>query len=107
MAKKKCYLRKTEVKLADGEKYTFRALPFNTKTARLLEGLFNEGEDTVKLVGLAEAIELSLSFDQDAETVEYLMNSGLIPFGNTEGEDGETFQKILGALVSQFQKEDE
>lgn len=101
-----CFLRQTQIRLLDGQEYSFRALPFNRQTAGFLESLFNEeGGDLGKLSGLAEAIELSLSYDNDAETVDYVMSNGLVPFGSeADTPEGDTFNQVMAALVSQFSK---
>ncbi|MBI1291202.1 hypothetical protein GC173_08145 [bacterium] len=90
--KKPCYLRKTEVVLADGQAYAFRALPLTRKTMPIVRALVDDATpDGDKLAALVEAIELSLSYDHTPEAVEELMGSGLVSPGNKE---------VMNALVA-------
>jgi hypothetical protein len=89
---KPCYLRKTELVLADGKTYSFRAIPLSRKTMPLVRALVDDSApDTDKLAALVEAIELSLSYDQSPEEVQEIMDSGLVSPGNKE---------VLNAMVA-------
>lgn len=100
---KRCFLRETKIKLLDGNEYTFRALPFSTSTVGILEALLDdEVSDGAKMRALPAAVEKSLSYDQEPEVVQELMEAGAIPLLETEGERGELRQAILHALVAGF-----
>lgn len=91
-ARKPCYLRRTEVVLADGRAYSFRAIPLTRKTMPIVRALVDDATpDGEKLAALVDAIELSLSYDYSAEEVDEIMGSGLVVPGNKE---------IMNALVA-------
>ena len=80
-----CYLRKTELVLADGKTYIFRALPLNRRTMPIVRALLDESvSDADKLAALVEALEISLSYDQAPEIVQDLLDCGLVTPGSRE-----------------------
>lgn len=100
--KKECFLRKTDIKLLDGKEYSFRALPLSSKTVKYLRTMM-EGKETAEngfeiLSNITSMIELSLSYDQDAETVDYIVNYGLIP---SVTEKSELLENIMQAMMAQ------
>ena len=93
----KCFLRKTEVTLADGKTYTFRALPFNKRSVQMIKILLDENTDDIAVLeALLEAVEISLSYDQNEEEIRYIMDNGLIPMGKS---DDNVKDRIIKALV--------
>ena len=98
-----CYLRKTEVELADGKLYSFRALPFNRNTAGIV-GRFLQAKDgevaPAMFTELIEVIEQSLSWDNDADEVQRIFDAGLIPFPTDEAGVA-ILGRIMGALINQ------
>lgn len=101
-----CFLRETKLELRDGETYTFRALPFsprNIGAVKLLLGLEKKksiptSEALHAMEVLAEAVEQSLSYDQDAETVRYLIDHGVVPTFPTEGD--KLAEQVMQALMA-------
>ena len=82
---KTCYLRKTELVLADGNTYSFRALPLNRRTIPIVRALLDDGVgDADKLAALVEALEISLSFDQPPDVAQELLGCGLVTPGNKD-----------------------
>lgn len=90
--KSPCYLRKTEIELADGNSYTFRALPFSRDTIPIIRTLMNDeaGMDE-KALALIAAVEVSLSYDYPRERVAEMLGNGLV---NPMDE------RIMGALMA-------
>jgi hypothetical protein len=89
---KKCYLRKTEITLADGNVYTFRALPLSPSTMPIIRALIDDSVAEIeKLEHLVKAVALSLSYDQEEAAVTELLESGLANPSNKE---------IMAAMVA-------
>ena len=87
-----CFLRKTEVVLADGRAYSFRALPFSRRTVPILRALMDDGiGDAEKLEAVLSAVEISLSYDYAPEEVSEILDMGLVSPTNTA---------VLNALVA-------
>lgn len=94
-----CFLRKSEVVLADGRTYIFRALPLNRRTMPIVRAMMDDKvSDVEKLEAFLGAVELSMGYDQSAEVIEEALDSGLVDITN---------EKVMGALVAGFQKKDE
>jgi hypothetical protein len=92
MEARPCFLRKTEIVLADGRAYSFRALPLTRKTMPIVRALIDDATpDADRLAALVQAIEISLSYDQSPAEVEAIMESGLASPGNRD---------IMNALVA-------
>jgi hypothetical protein len=92
MEARPCFLRQTDIVLADGKAYSFRALPLTRKTMPIVRALIDESTpDADRLAALVQAIEISLSYDQSPAEVESIMESGLASPGNRE---------IMNALVA-------
>lgn len=101
---KTCHLRKTTVKLLDGEPYVFRALPFNRRTVATIADFTDPASGTQrKLSAMLDAVEISLGFDQTAEQVAEIVEAGLVPLmGGPEGtEEQRILDEVLGALLQQ------
>ena len=95
---KPCFLRKTEIKLADDKVYTFRALPLTEDLIDLVKQYETFADDPAAgFKALIQAISVSLSYDQDAETIQYLLESGCIPMPDPADD---LTSKIMGAMIS-------
>lgn len=92
-----CFLRQTLLTLKDGREYSFRALPFSRRTARLIGVLTGESEGS-QMEALIEALEVSLGYDQDKETVEAILDNGLIPI--LPGDDEAMRARVMEALIA-------
>ena len=96
----RCFLRKTEITLLDGNVYTFRALPLNRRTMPIVEAMVDaSASEASKLRAAIDAITLSLSYDQDEATVDYVMENGLVPIAS-KGSEAELTKRVMEALVA-------
>lgn len=93
-----CYLRKTLVRLLDGNEYAFRALPFNRRTMGIMADLLEGDSDLNRIKALLDAVELSLGYDQTPEQVAAILDNGLIPI--MPGPDGSDEARVHSALMS-------
>jgi hypothetical protein len=96
--KKKCFLRKTQIKLADGELYTFTALPFTPKVIKLLKALDKSADEAWgNMETMQEMTRLSLSYSYATEEIDDLFENGIVCMENQT--------QIMGAIVYQAKKE--
>lgn len=101
---KPCFLRKTPVRLLDGEEYNFRALPLTEETVEFLRLMVGDGDDgPMRMLHQAEmlvkAVRKSLSYDQPKEQVDEILENGLVPSPSSQEEgDKKILENILEAL---------
>ncbi len=94
-SKRPCYLRETKIILADGKSRSFRALPFNRSTVKLLENIESPDVSSAEsLLAIVAAVEKSLSYDQTEEEIAEIFDTGLIPMEM----DSPQMKAIMGAL---------
>lgn len=92
-----CCLRQTMLKLKDGRDYSFRALPFSRRTAKVVGILTGEVPGS-QLEALVEALEISLGYDQTPEQVAEILDNGLVPI--LPGDDDEARDRVMAAMIS-------
>jgi len=89
---KLCYLRDTDLVLADGKTYKFRAIPLSRETLPLLRRIMDDAVPEVeKLESVLAAVEISLSFDHEPEAVQEMIGNGLVK---------PTDKEVLNAMVA-------
>lgn len=98
-------LRKTEIQLADGKIYIFRAIPLSPSTMPIICPLLSEDSDKAQIfTALVAAARLSLSYDQSEDVVIELMENGFIPLVDTEDEHSGLYKKIMSAMMASLGK---
>ncbi len=95
--KREVYLPRKEIKLKDGETYCFRAVPFTEDIEDSLTVLFGEADGIENISASMKIVRKSLSYDQDQETIEYLIGNGVID----PRSDQDTFKDIINAALNQ------
>ena len=107
---KKCCLKKTPVKLMDGQEYDMRALPFTEETVGVLRALVSKRTvadspeakeqaqrqvlDQVEV--MTKAIRKCLSYDNPPEVVDELLEYGAVP---VMSDDREEARAVLDAIL--------
>lgn len=107
VAKRLPWIRRTEIRLLDGEVYSFAEVPAGHGiAAKALRAMARDAVDGAGLLlAMREAIVWSLSLDQGEEEAERLLAEGVCPVVLTLTEEeeatdqeGEIAREVLGAV---------